>query len=158
MQLCICIIDWVILACTCLEHNESSALPCCHVMFCGTATVANLLMLHIVCSPNFSQPWQMHAQSTCTASGFVISPLGERRILTNAHAVANHVVVKVRKHGSAQKFNARVLAVGHEVSCVGACHKWEVRISDCRLFSSLDIVNTESKDRNCALVLLQSIF
>eukprot|EP00877_Chromochloris_zofingiensis_P007489 jgi/Chrzof1/2994/Cz12g07110.t1 len=65
-------------------------------------------------NPNFSQPWQMHAQSTCTASGFVISPLGERRILTNAHAVANHVVVKVRKHGSAQKFNARVLAVGHE--------------------------------------------
>lgn len=46
----------------------------------------------------------------------MIAPLGSRRILTNAHAVANQVAVKVRKHGSAQKFNARVLAVGHEVS------------------------------------------
>jgi hypothetical protein len=55
-------------------------------------------------------------QTKCTATGFVIAPLGSRRILTNAHAVANQVAVKVRKHGSAQKFNARVLAVGHEVS------------------------------------------
>jgi hypothetical protein len=60
----------------------------------------------------------MHQQTKCTATGFVISPLGSRRILTNAHAVANQVAIKVRKHGSAQKFNARVLAVGHEV-CVG---------------------------------------
>lgn len=67
-----------------------------------------------VANPNFSQPWQMQAQTKCTASGFAISPLQERRILTNAHAVANQVVVKVRKHGSAQKFNARVVAVGHE--------------------------------------------
>ena len=42
-------------------------------------------------SPNFSQPWQMCAQSKCTASGFAISPLEQRRILTNAHAVANQV-------------------------------------------------------------------
>jgi hypothetical protein len=34
--------------------------------------------------------------------------------------VANQVAVKVRKHGSAQKFNARVLAVGHEVRGVWA--------------------------------------
>lgn len=54
-------------------------------------------------------------QTKCTATGFVIAPLGSRKILTNAHAVANQVAVKVRKHGSAQKFNARVLAVGHEV-------------------------------------------
>lgn len=61
-------------------------------------------------------------QTKCTATGFVISPLGSRRILTNAHAVANQVAVKVRKHGSAQKFNARVLAVGHEVR-IGWHHK-----------------------------------
>jgi hypothetical protein len=58
-------------------------------------------------------------QTKCTATGFVIDPLGSRRILTNAHAVANQVAVKVRKHGSAQKFNARVLAVGHEVRTAG---------------------------------------
>ncbi|KIZ01125.1 Protease Do-like 10 [Monoraphidium neglectum] len=65
-------------------------------------------------SPNFSQPWQMQAQTKCTASGFAISPREERRILTNAHAVSNQVVVKVRKHGNAHKYNARVVAVGHE--------------------------------------------
>ncbi|KAI8476024.1 MAG: trypsin-like cysteine/serine peptidase domain-containing protein [Monoraphidium minutum] len=65
-------------------------------------------------NPNFSQPWQMQAQCKCTASGFAISPLQERRLLTNAHAVANQVVVKVRKHGSAHKYDARVIAVGHE--------------------------------------------
>lgn len=42
-------------------------------------------------SPNFSAPWQMQAQSKCTASGFAIAPLSSRRILTNAHAVANEV-------------------------------------------------------------------
>lgn len=57
----------------------------------------------------------MHQQTKCTATGFVIAPLGSRRILTNAHAVANQVAVKVRKHGSAQRYTARVLAVGHEV-------------------------------------------
>ena len=57
----------------------------------------------------------MLSQTKCTATGFVIEPLGKRRILTNAHAVANQVQVKVRKHGSAQKYTARVLAVGHEV-------------------------------------------
>ena len=33
----------------------------------------------------------MNAQSKCTATGFVIEPLASRRILTNAHAVANQV-------------------------------------------------------------------
>eukprot|EP00879_Flechtneria_rotunda_P008710 GHRR01009124.1.p1 GENE.GHRR01009124.1~~GHRR01009124.1.p1 ORF type:complete len:569 (+),score=138.88 GHRR01009124.1:238-1944(+) len=65
-------------------------------------------------SPNFGQPWQMHQQTKCTATGFVVAPLGSRRILTNAHAVANQVAVKVRKHGNAQRYSARVLAVGHE--------------------------------------------
>jgi hypothetical protein len=73
------------------------------------------------CSPNFSQPWQMHQQTKCTATGFVVAPLSSRRILTNAHAVANEVAIKVRKHGSAQRYTARVLAVGHEVSG-SRCH------------------------------------
>lgn len=65
-------------------------------------------------SPNFSSPWQMCQQTKCTATGFVIAPLSSRRVLTNAHAVANQVAVKIRKHGSAQRYTARVLAVGHE--------------------------------------------
>jgi hypothetical protein len=78
--------------------------------------IRDFLLLLLACRPSFSQPWQMLSQTKCTATGFVIEPLGKRRILTNAHAVANQVQVKVRKHGSAQKFSARVLAVGHEVS------------------------------------------
>jgi S1-C subfamily serine protease len=61
----------------------------------------------------------MCQQTKCTATGFVIAPLSSRRILTNAHAVANQVAIKIRKHGSAQRYTARVLAVGHEVR--GCC-------------------------------------
>lgn len=56
----------------------------------------------------------MHAQTKSTASGFVIPPIEQRRILTNAHAVTNAVMVMLRKHGNAKKFNAKILAVGHE--------------------------------------------
>ncbi|XP_073118013.1 protease Do-like 10, mitochondrial [Elaeis guineensis] len=44
-------------------------------------------------------------------SGFV---LPGRRILTNAHVVADHTFVLVRKHGSPTKYKAEVQAVGHE--------------------------------------------
>lgn len=61
--------------------------------------------------PNYSQPWAMRPQTKCTASGFAIA---NRRILTNAHAVAYHTSVQVRKHGVAEKFTARVLAIAHD--------------------------------------------
>lgn len=44
-------------------------------------------------------------------SGFV---LPGRRIVTNAHVVADHTFVLVRKHGSPTKYRAEVQAVGHE--------------------------------------------
>lgn len=77
----------------------------------------------------------------------MISPLGSRRILTNAHAVANQVAVKVRKHGSAQKFNARVLAVGHEVRgclCSAVGHKCQEpsQIAGCLVHSSCTCTHT----------------
>lgn len=43
--------------------------------------------------------------------GFVISG---RKILTNAHVVADHIFVQVRKHGSPKKYKAKVGAIGHE--------------------------------------------
>lgn len=43
--------------------------------------------------------------------GFVISG---NRILTNAHVVADHTFVLVRKHGSPTKHRATVHAIGHE--------------------------------------------
>jgi len=61
--------------------------------------------------PNYSMPWQMKRQKKSTSSGFVISG---RRILTNAHSIVYQTSVHVRKHGSAKKYIATVLAEGHE--------------------------------------------
>eukprot|EP00271_Cylindrocystis_brebissonii_P010439 TRINITY_DN26626_c0_g1_i1.p1 TRINITY_DN26626_c0_g1~~TRINITY_DN26626_c0_g1_i1.p1 ORF type:complete len:713 (+),score=167.58 TRINITY_DN26626_c0_g1_i1:234-2372(+) len=62
-------------------------------------------------SPNYAMPWQMKHQSKATASGFAIHG---RRILTNAHAVAHHTLVMVRKHGNPKKYTAKVEAVGQD--------------------------------------------
>ena len=43
--------------------------------------------------------------------GFVISG---RRIITNAHVVADHSFVLVRQHGYPIKHRAKVEAIGHE--------------------------------------------
>lgn len=61
--------------------------------------------------PNLSMPWQMKRQYSTTASGFAVS---ERRVVTNAHAVAFQTSIRVRKHGSAEKFVARVMGVCHQ--------------------------------------------
>jgi len=56
-------------------------------------------------------PWQMKRQYSTTASGFAIA---DKRIVTNAHAVAFQTSIRVRKHGSAEKFVARVIGVCHQ--------------------------------------------
>lgn len=61
--------------------------------------------------PNFSSPWQMERQIASTSSAFIISG---RRILCNAHGVAFHSTVRVRKHGDSTKYIARVVHAGHE--------------------------------------------
>eukprot|EP01118_Nematostelium_gracile_P007791 TRINITY_DN2554_c0_g1_i1.p1 TRINITY_DN2554_c0_g1~~TRINITY_DN2554_c0_g1_i1.p1 ORF type:complete len:442 (-),score=106.86 TRINITY_DN2554_c0_g1_i1:35-1360(-) len=53
----------------------------------------------------------MKKQKRSTSSGFVIS---NKRIITNAHAIANQTSIMVRKHGDAKRYIAKVLAVGHE--------------------------------------------
>ncbi|GAV81916.1 Trypsin domain-containing protein/PDZ_2 domain-containing protein [Cephalotus follicularis] len=62
-------------------------------------------------SPNYFLPWQNKSQRESMGSGFVISG---NRILTNAHVVADHTFVLVRKHGSPAKYRAEVQAIGHE--------------------------------------------
>ncbi|KAG2309865.1 hypothetical protein Bca52824_029613 [Brassica carinata] len=52
--------------------------------------------------PRLFQPWQIR---------FLISG---KKIITNAHVVANHTSVKVKKHGSATKYKAKVRMIGHE--------------------------------------------
>ncbi|KAL3838492.1 hypothetical protein ACJIZ3_023083 [Penstemon smallii] len=65
----------------------------------------------VASSPSYFLPWQNKSQRESMGSGFVISG---RRILTNAHVVADHTFVLVRKHGSPTKYRAQVQAVGHE--------------------------------------------
>ncbi|XP_047969771.1 protease Do-like 10, mitochondrial [Salvia hispanica] len=65
----------------------------------------------VASSPSYFLPWQNKSQRESMGSGFVISG---RRILTNAHVVADHTFVLVRKHGSPAKYRALVQAVGHE--------------------------------------------
>lgn len=62
-------------------------------------------------SPNYFLPWQNKSQRESMGSGFVIPG---KKILTNAHVVADHTFVLVRKHGSPTKYRAEVQAVGHE--------------------------------------------
>merc|ERR1719235_1492988 len=56
--------------------------------------------------PNFSLPWQRARQYSSFSTGFVIQG---RALLTNAHSVAYHTQVKVKKRGDDKKYLARVL-------------------------------------------------
>jgi S1-C subfamily serine protease len=61
--------------------------------------------------PDYTMPWQLKRQTISTASGFIISG---RRIVTNAHAIDYQTSVRVRRHGSSDKYVARVVGVGHQ--------------------------------------------
>ncbi|MDD3118557.1 MAG: serine protease [Victivallales bacterium] len=61
--------------------------------------------------PSFLQPWRNYQQTLTSGSGFV---LPGRRIITNAHVVANQTFLQVRKQGDTKKYIARLLNVGHE--------------------------------------------
>ncbi len=88
-------------------------------------------VVKVVCvadAPDYDQPWQSHGASPSTGSGAVIETSRGLRILTNAHCVANHVFVEVRRYGLSQKFEAEVEALGHE------CDLALLRIEDERFF------------------------
>ncbi|KAL0298541.1 UNVERIFIED_CONTAM: Protease Do-like 10, mitochondrial [Sesamum radiatum] len=80
----------------------------------------------VASSPSYFLPWQNKSQRESMGSGFIISG---RKILTNAHVVADHTFVLVRKHGSPNKYKAEVQAVGHEcdlaILVVGNEEFWE---------------------------------
>ena len=62
-------------------------------------------------APNFIMPWQTTMSDESSGSGVVISG---RRILTNAHNVADSKLVAVRKKSNDTLFPAKVLFVNHE--------------------------------------------
>ena len=57
----------------------------------------------------------MKRQSAGAASGFIIK---NRWILSNAHAVFNRSVIRIRKHGDPKKYPGRVLHIAHECDLV----------------------------------------
>ncbi len=61
--------------------------------------------------PDWGQPWQFTRQGSGTGSGVVIDG---RRILTNAHIVANATYLTVRKAGGVKNYPARVRFVAHD--------------------------------------------
>ncbi|CAF3326980.1 unnamed protein product [Rotaria sp. Silwood2] len=64
---------------------------------------------------NFYLPWQIKRQVAKTSSGFIIK---NRWILSNAHAVTNQSSIRIRKHGDAKKYPARILYIAHECDLV----------------------------------------
>ena len=87
--------------------------------------------------PSYAMPWARGEEARSTGSGFVVTmppeidmaddPTGElheaasaaapgcRCIVTNAHVVENFSLIQVRGAGSADKYVARVLCIGHDV-------------------------------------------
>ena len=87
--------------------------------------------------PSYAMPWARGEEARSTGSGFVVTmppeidmaggPTGEldaraspaapgcRCIVTNAHVVENYSLIQVRGAGSADKYVAKVLCIGHDV-------------------------------------------
>ena len=60
---------------------------------------------------DFKQPWQSRGLSSGSGSGCIIEG---NRILTNAHVVADHTYIQVRKKANPKKYTAQVLAIAHD--------------------------------------------
>ncbi|MCX2780697.1 serine protease [Microbulbifer thermotolerans] len=62
-------------------------------------------------APDYFNPWALLNAKQLSGSGAVIKG---KRILTNAHVVANGSFIQVQRHGDAQKFRAQVQFISHD--------------------------------------------
>lgn len=62
-------------------------------------------------APDYFRPWSQLTTSQSNGSGSIIS---NKRILTNAHVVANSSFIQVQKQGDSRKHNAKVMFISHE--------------------------------------------
>ena len=60
--------------------------------------------------PNYLEPWSSSVRRT-SGSGAIISG---KRILTNAHVVANQTFIEVQRYGERKRYIAKVLSVSHQ--------------------------------------------
>jgi S1-C subfamily serine protease len=61
--------------------------------------------------PDFYRPWELAHQQTSGGSACIVEG---NRILTNAHVVANQLLVQALKLGDTKKYPARILHVDHD--------------------------------------------
>jgi len=61
---------------------------------------------------NFVNPWRLRSPDMSSGSGFYI---GEGRILTNAHVVANASSITIQRDGDSRQVSAFVQFIGHDV-------------------------------------------
>lgn len=80
-------------------------------------------------TPNYQMPWANKPHRESTGSGFAI--VG-RRLLTNAHVVADVAHCQVRKHGDASKHSGRVVGISHE------CDLALIEVDDDEFWDGLD--------------------
>jgi S1-C subfamily serine protease len=62
-------------------------------------------------APDYYNPWKMQNSGRVGGSGVIISG---SRILTNAHVVANHSMIQVRRNGHWKTYNGHILHISHE--------------------------------------------
>ena len=84
---------------------------------------------------NYYEPWQKTGQFSGNGSGCIISG---KRILTNAHVVANQTFIQVRRAGEAKKYTAEVKVVAHE------CDLAVLKVNDDSFFSGVKPIDIGS--------------
>jgi S1-C subfamily serine protease len=77
---------------------------------------------------DYYEPWQKMGQNSRNGSGCIIRG---KRILTNAHVVANQTFIQVRRAGEAKKYTAEVQVVAHE------CDLAILKVNDDSFFSGV---------------------
>ena len=78
---------------------------------------------------DYDMPWQLLRQGRKYGSGCIIS---DKRILTNAHVVANQTFIQVKRAGQAKKYTAKVEIVDHN------CDLAVLRVADDSFFSGAE--------------------
>jgi S1-C subfamily serine protease len=78
---------------------------------------------------DYGMPWQISKQKERTGSGSVIS---RKRILTNAHVVADQRFIQVKHAGEAKKYVAEVEFVAHD------CDLAVLRVTDDAFFTNVE--------------------
>ena len=84
---------------------------------------------------DYYEPWQKMGQNSRNGSGCIIS---RKRILTNAHVVANQTFIQVRRAGEAKKYTAEVEVVAHE------CDLAILKVNDESFFSGVKPIDIGS--------------